>query len=188
MHERLGLLVVPVTIVLGACAGDDGDSGTAGSPGTEPGQSSSADTMAGDDASGPGDASSRGTTTDDGDNASDSFPVPDDTTDDGPIPEDTTDDGTFECTPEPIPPICETAAERWIECIYDGNGPTEVFASDCSCRLQLGAEMYGRDCVSVLEDFYACLAQSDCMAIVLDEYCDRAISAIGDVCPGLSPQ
>lgn len=89
--------------------------------------------------------------------------------------------------PDPIPAVCDDAATRWIECVYGGQGPTEGYAEMCSCFLQLGQDMYGAECSGALEDYYACLAAAECLAIATGEACIPEQDAISAVCPTFSP-
>jgi hypothetical protein len=101
-----------------------------------------------------------------------------------------TDSGTGDppaCQPEPAPDICQAAHDHWVVCIYGKPLTDESYLYDCSCRLQFAASEFGPACVAVLEDWYACVAQAECMEIVVDQHCDAQYSAIQAECTELSP-
>lgn len=103
-----------------------------------------------------------------------------------PTSADGADAGT-PCEPEPVPELCRDYADQWVECIYNGAIPADGIQDGCSCTLQLALGMYGSDCVSALEDYYACIAMADCMSIALGEACSSEGDAIGEICPPLRP-
>lgn len=182
-----------------SCASDDAD--TAGDAGTTAsGSASTGDTPA--DASSPGgpDGTSDGGSP--SGTAGDSTAMPntgDDTTgapststspastDEGPPQTDSANDGPPQCVPEPAPDICQAAHDHWVVCVYGEPGTDQSYLNDCSCRLQFAASEFGPACVAVLEDWYACVAQAECMDILLDEHCGAQYGAVDAECPELSP-
>ena len=91
------------------------------------------------------------------------------------------------CEPDPVPEVCRDYGDRWVECIYDGAIPADGIQDGCSCFLQLALDMYGDDCVSALEDYYACIAQAECTSIAIDEACSAEADVIQEICPSLNP-
>jgi hypothetical protein len=161
-----------------ACTSDDADTG---------GDASTVATASASTGGTGADPSSPSGPGDDGDGGSQAEASGDSTATPGTDGTDSGTGGPPACQPEPAPDICQAAHDHWVVCIYGKPLTDESYLYDCSCRLQFAASEFGPACVAVLEDWYACVAQAECMEIVIDEHCDAQYSAIQAECTELSP-
>jgi hypothetical protein len=87
-----------------------------------------------------------------------------------------TSTGAVECGAE-VPDFCEPYVAHALECYGRGYFSVEY----CACNVAY-AEMYGDECVTAYEEYYACIIAADCEQLTAGKACGPETTALDTLC------